>query len=75
MEHKETYLGVSIIVTTTQVPAGGWSSEAVLVEAGRHVAVAGTSEVVHESEEAARRAAVSAAAGAIDRARSSRGKP
>jgi len=75
MEHKETYLGVPIIVTTTQVPAGGWASEAVLIEAGRPVAVAGTSEVVYESEEAARRAAVSAAAGAIDRARSSRGKP
>jgi hypothetical protein len=75
MEYKETYLGVPIIVTTTQVPAGGWSSEAVLVESGQRVTAAGTSEVVYESEEAARRAALSAAAGAIDRARASRGKP
>ena len=75
MEYEELYRGVPIILTTTQVPAGGWSSEAVLLEAERRVAVAGVSEVVYESEEAARRAALSAAAGAIDRARASRGKP
>ena len=75
VEYEESYRGVPIILTTTQVPAGGWSSEAVLLEPERRVKVAGVSEVVYESEEAARRAALSAAAGAIDRARASRGKP
>jgi hypothetical protein len=75
MEYEESYRGVPIILTTTQVPAGGWSSGALLLEAGRRVTVAGLSEVVYESEEAARRAARSAAAGAVDRARASRGKP
>jgi hypothetical protein len=75
MEYEESYRGVAIILTTTQIPAGGWSSEAVLLEAERRVTVTGTSEVVYESEEAAHRAARSAAAGAIDRARASRGKP
>jgi hypothetical protein len=75
MQYEESYRGVPIILTTTQAPTGGWWSEAVLLEAGRRVPVAGPSEVVYESEEAARRAALSAAAGAIDRARASRGKP
>ena len=49
MEYEESYRGVPIILTTTQVPAGGWSSEAVLVEAEQRVTVAGVSEVVYES--------------------------
>jgi hypothetical protein len=75
MEYEESYRGIPILLTTTQVPAGGWSSEAVLLEGEQRVDVTGISEVVYESEEAARRAALSAAAGAIDRARASRGKP
>ena len=75
MEYEESYRGVPIRLTTTQVPAGGWSSAAVLVEGERRVPVTGIAEVVYESEEAARRAALSAAAGAVDRARASRGKP
>jgi hypothetical protein len=75
MDYEESYLGVPILLTTTEVRPGGWTSEAALLETGRRVNVAAASEVVYESEDEARRAARSAAAGAIDRARASRGKP
>ena len=75
MEYEESYLGVRILLTTTEVRPGGWTSQAALLETGQRVAVASDNDVVYESEDEARRAARSAAAGAIDRARASRGKP
>lgn len=75
MEYQETYHGQQIIVTTLQQAAGDWKSKAELLDAGRRIPVGGGSDDRHPSEEEARRAALSVAAGAIDRSRISRGKP
>lgn len=75
MEYKEWYQGRPIIVTTKQGMAGAWTSEAELPDTGHLVSLAGGSEDAYASEEEARRAAFSAAAAVIDRARVSRGKP
>jgi hypothetical protein len=75
MEYEESYQGRRIIVTTKQGIAGAWTSGAELLDAGRRVFLAGGSEDTYASEEEARRAALSAAAATIDRARASRGKP
>jgi hypothetical protein len=75
MEYEESYQGRRIIVTTKQGRAGGWTSAAEFMDAEHRVSRASGSEGVYASEEEARRAAFSAAAAAIDRARASRGKP
>ena len=54
---------------------GGWTARAEWEHAGRREAVAGAREHAYATEEDARRAALSAATAAIDRARASRGKP
>ncbi len=55
--------------------AGAWTSGAELLDAGQRVSLAGGYEGAYGSEEEARRAALSAGAAAVDRARASRGKP
>ena len=75
MEYEEPYKGQRIIVTTRQATAGAWTSGAALIEAGQRAPLAGAYQDAYGSEEEARRAALSAAAAAIDRARASRGKP
>jgi len=75
MEHEEAYHGQRIIVTTQQHAEGDWTSKAELLESGRRVPVEAGSNNRYSSEEEARQAALSSAAGAIDRARISKGKP
>jgi len=74
MEYEETYHGQRVIVTTRRQVEGGWTSQAELVDSGRRMPVAGGSDNRYQSEEEARQAALSIAAGAIDRARISKGK-
>jgi hypothetical protein len=73
MEYEETYHGQRIIVTTQQ-REGAWTSKAELFDAGHRISLPSISEDLYSSEQEARRAALSAAAGAIDRTRISRGK-
>ncbi|HUJ09802.1 MAG TPA: hypothetical protein VL171_07225 [Verrucomicrobiae bacterium] len=75
MEHEETYHGQRIIVTTLQGVEGEWTAQAVLLDSGRKLPVAGSSDRRYRSEEEARQAALSMAAGAIDRTRILKGKP
>jgi hypothetical protein len=75
VEYHETYQGQRIVVSTTQTAAGTWTSAAEFVVAGRTVSLAGGPKDAYPSEEEARRAAFSAAAAEIDRARATRGKP
>jgi hypothetical protein len=75
MEYEESYLGRQIIVTTKETPAGAWTSGAELLDREQRVPLAGGYKDTYRSEEEARRAALSAAAAAIDRTRASRGKP
>jgi hypothetical protein len=75
MEYEETYYGRRIIVTTEQQPSGEWTSKAELLDAGGRTPVAGGSDARYLSEEIARSAALSAAAGAIDATRIRKGKP
>ena len=76
MEYKETYHGQCIIITTLQHADSDWTSKAeLLLDTGTRMPIAGGSDNRYQSEEEARQAALSVAAGAIDRARISRGKP
>lgn len=75
MEYQESYQGLRVVVKTMETGAGTWTSEAEVLDEGQTVSVAGGDEGTYGSEEEARRAALSAAAAAIDRARASRGKP
>lgn len=75
MEYEESYQGRRIIVTTRQAAAGAWTSGAELLDDGRRAPLDGGYNDAYASEGEARRAALSAAAAAIDRARASRGKP
>jgi hypothetical protein len=75
MKYEESYYGQRIVVTTRQTTSGVWTSGAELLDAGKRVSVAGSDEGGYGSEDEARRAALSAAAAAVDRARASRGKP
>jgi hypothetical protein len=61
-------------VTTSQTAAGAWSARAALPDDDEHFALADRDDT-YDSEDEARRAALSTAAEAIDRARSSQGKP
>lgn len=73
MEHEETYHGKRIIITTLQHKTGGWESKADLLDSGKRIPLWRGSDV-YLTEEEARLAALSAAAGAIDRTRISKGK-
>jgi hypothetical protein len=75
MEHEESYHGQRIIVTTLQQAAGGWKSKAEIVGSERRIPIDAGPDDSYPSEDEARRAALSAAAGTIDRNRISKGKP
>jgi hypothetical protein len=74
MEYEETYYGRRIVVTTQQEANGKWKSKAELLDAGSRIPLVESSDD-HHSEEAARSAALSAAAGSIDSTRIRKGKP
>jgi hypothetical protein len=75
MQYQEFYHGEPITVSTRERTPGAWTSLAELVIGGRIVQLTGGPEQEYPSEDDARRAAVSAAAAAIDRARAGHGKP
>jgi uncharacterized protein DUF6566 len=75
MRHEESYQGRRVVVTTTQQAAGTWTAAVEVAGDGEEVSVTPDPREAHASEEQARRAGLSAAAAAIDRARASRGKP
>lgn len=75
MTHEETYYGHRIVVTTTKNSGGRWTSRAELVDAPPGSTAAHESDDEFASEEDAYRAALSKAAGAIDRGRTGKGKP
>jgi uncharacterized membrane protein YkoI len=75
MRHEETYQGRRVVVTTTQQAAGTWTAAVEVAGDEDEVSVTQDPREAHASEEEARRAGLSAAAAAIDRARASRGKP
>jgi hypothetical protein len=75
MEHEETYQGRQFVVTTRPTADGAWSFSAHLIDADQRAPLVGDSETTYASEEDAWRAGVSEAAGAIDRTRTTRGKP
>jgi hypothetical protein len=75
MEYEETYHGQRIRVTTLQQPEGTWKAKAELLESGKRILLGKTPDDGYVSEEEARRAALSVAAGAIDWTRISKGKP
>ena len=75
VEHEEKYRGQRIVVTTMQ-QGGSWSGKADLVdESGLRSALVSEAKGGHPSEEEARRAALSLAVEALDRGRTSKGKP
>lgn len=75
MEHEETYLGQRFVVTTVQMSSGGWSFSVETAETGQGVPLVVVPKTTYPSEREAWRAGNSAAAGAIDRRRTTRGKP
>jgi hypothetical protein len=75
VQYEESYQGRRVFVTTSQTTTGTWTSEAEIVDGGQKVSIANTSGHTYGTEDEARRAARSAAAATIDRARASRGKP
>jgi hypothetical protein len=75
MQYQEFYHGEQITVSTQERTPGAWTSLAEFVIGGRIVLLPGGPEQEYPSEEEARRAAVSTAAAAIDRAQPGRGKP
>jgi hypothetical protein len=75
MEYKVTYRGYHIFIITLQQPEGDWKSKAELLDSGKRVLLGNTSDYRYPSEEEAKRAAMSIAAGAIDQTRISKGKP
>jgi hypothetical protein len=75
MEYEESYYGQHIIITTSQQAEGDWKWNAELLDSGKRIPIDRDSNDLYVSEEAARSAALSAAAGAIDRTRITKGKP
>ena len=75
MQYQESYQGQHIAVTTEQGPSGEWNYQTQLLEGGNARFLAAGESEGYPSEEQARRAGFSAAAAAIDRGRSGRGKP
>jgi hypothetical protein len=75
MEYQENYHGQPIIVTTVEQAPGSWKSKSELLDSEhRRIPVEDGADEVYSSEEEAKRAALSYAAGAIDRARIYKGK-
>jgi hypothetical protein len=74
MEYQETYHGQQIVVTTLKAGTDAWKAKAELLDAGHRIPV-GEMGDGYPSEDEAKRAAIAAAVGAIDRARITRGKP
>lgn len=75
VQHHETYQGVRIVITTTELVSGAWSWEARL-EAGQGQAPIGEAAgVTYPAESQALAAARSEAAATVDRSRIDRGKP
>lgn len=76
MEYKEYYCGEWVIITTAKNAAGAWTAKAELLDSQqRRTPIEKASEETYPSEEEAKRAALSAAVGRIDRTRTSKGKP
>jgi hypothetical protein len=76
VEHDETYQGYRLIVISSEERPGSWTYRVdVLCDGERHLLLSNTAEVRYASADEARRAAMSAAAGTIDRMRAGRGKP
>ena len=75
MEYEENYHGRRILVTTFKPGSGGWKAKAELLDDGRRIPVGEEMGEGYPSEDEARRAALSGAVGAIDRARIAKGKP
>ena len=75
MEHDETYLGHRFVVITTSTPDGAWTYSATLADEENRMSLAASAGNTYPTETEAWRAGVSAAAGAIDRTRTTRGKP
>jgi hypothetical protein len=75
MEYQETYHGQKFVITTLQLSTGEWESKAELLDSERRSPLGESSGKRYPSEEEARSAALSTAAGAIDQSRISRGKP
>jgi hypothetical protein len=75
MLYEEWYQGQRIFLTTIQTEEGTWGWEAEIADDGHRVAIDSTSGDIYGTEDEARYAARSAAAAAIDRLRTSRGKP
>ena len=75
MKHEESYYGHRVVVTTTQNASGRWTSTIDVPGAGPESTHGGeASGGEFPSEEEARQAALSRAAGIIDRARQNQGK-
>jgi len=75
VEHEETYLGRRFVVITSARSDGTWSYSASTTDGGNRTALAESGGHTYPTEIEAWRAGVSAAAGAIDRTRTTRGKP
>jgi hypothetical protein len=75
MEYQETYRGQPIVITTMKQGASAWTAKVELLEGGSRIPVEQGMNDGYSSEDDARRAALSRAVGAIDRARISKGKP
>jgi hypothetical protein len=75
MQYEESYYGQRIIVTTEETAEGTWTSRAELSDVRDGALREADVEGEYMSEDEARRAAVSAAAAAVDRTRAMRGKP
>ena len=75
VQYQEFYHGERITVWTQERSQGSWTWVAELVIGGRVVRLPAGQHQEYSSEDEARRAAVSTAAAAIDRARAGQGKP
>ncbi len=74
MVYNEIYHGKSVVITTRQHLSGRWESSAFLLDAGRRILLWTSSDDGHPDESSARAAALSAAAGSIDKTRTAKGK-
>jgi hypothetical protein len=75
VEYEEIYHGQRIIITTLRQAEGDWKSKVELLDSGKRIPIGRGLDDRYRTEEEARSAALSVAAGAIDRTRIRRGKP
>jgi hypothetical protein len=75
VQHHESYQGRPITLTTEQTVDGSWAWKAEVPEEVRGSAISSPADGTYRTEDEALSAARSAAAEAVDRARTSRGKP